>query len=35
MLTMLLNPDAGKPTSKQRIPHRTRPRPAPRPPAES
>jgi YgiT-type zinc finger domain-containing protein len=34
-LTMLLNPDAGKPTSKQRISHRTRPRPALRPPAES
>ena len=34
-LTMLLNPDAGKPTGSKHVPHRARPRPAARPPAES
>jgi len=34
-LTMLLNPDAGKPTGRKRIPSRRRSRPASRPSAES
>ncbi len=34
-LTMLLNPDAGKPTGRKRIPARRRARPASRPSAES
>jgi YgiT-type zinc finger domain-containing protein len=34
-LTMLLNPDAGKPTGRKRVSARRRPRPASRPSAES
>lgn len=34
-LTMLLNPDAGKPTGSKRLPKRRSIRPAPRPPAQS
>ena len=31
-LTMLLNPNAGRPTARRRVPHRARPRPeSPRP----
>ena len=34
-LTMLLNPDAGKPTGRKRVSSRRRSRPTTRPPAES